>query len=211
MSCLTRVASSATKSRSRITTLRSPLSKRLLESQLWLPHTRKVLDEEEQEQEPIQAKDELIQAKDDTILELRLALKDIEVGDRELSRPTDPARIRWAVPLARIYGVLPLPCPSCGGPMKILAFLTDPSVVSNILLHLDLHHLPSPLSPARGPAQGDFLFDQTSRFDATDAEPEPDQRFASVPSCSIGRCRMNSQTDDRKRCSNPGSPPASTP
>ena len=211
MSCLTRVASSATKSRSRITTLRSALSKRLLESQWWLPHTRKVLDEEEQEQEPIQAKDELIQAKDDTILELRLALKDLEVGDRELSRPTDPARIRWAVPLARIYGVLPLPCPSCGGPMKILAFLTDPSVVSNILLHLDLHHLPSPLSPARGPAQGDFLFDQTSRFDATDAEPEPDQRFASVPSCSIGRCRMNSQTDDRKRCSNPGSPPASTP
>ena len=95
-------------------------------------------------------KDELIQAKDDTILELRLALKDLEVGDRELSRPTDPARIRWAVPLARIYGVLPLPCPSCGGPMKILAFLTDPSVVSNILLHLDLHHLPSPLSPADG-------------------------------------------------------------
>jgi len=51
--------------------------------------------------------------------------------------------------------------------MKILAFLTDPPVVSSILLHLDLHHLPPLLSPARGPPQGDFLFDQTPEFDAT--------------------------------------------
>ena len=29
--------------------------------------------------------------------------------------PASPARIRWAVLLARIYDVLPLPCPACGG------------------------------------------------------------------------------------------------
>jgi Putative transposase len=57
--------------------------------------------------------------------------------------PTNRARIRWAVLLARIYGVLPLLCPGCGGDMKILAFLTDPPVVSRILVHLELHHLPS--------------------------------------------------------------------
>ena len=50
--------------------------------------------------------------------------------------------------------------------MRILAFLTDPPVVSAILLHLDLPHLPPPLSPARGPPQGDFLLDQTSAFAA---------------------------------------------
>ena len=61
--------------------------------------------------------------------------------------------------------------------MTILAFLTDPPVVSSILLHLDLHHLPPPLSPARGPPQGDFLFDQTSTFHATDAESVPDFVF----------------------------------
>ena len=61
--------------------------------------------------------------------------------------------------------------------MKILAFLTDPPVVSSILLHLDLHHLPPPLSPARGPPQRDFLFDQTSAFDATDSEPEHEYTF----------------------------------
>jgi hypothetical protein len=48
--------------------------------------------------------------------------------------------------------------------MKILAFPTDPPVVSAILLHLDLPHKPPPLSPARGPPQSDLvtgLLDQT--------------------------------------------------
>ena len=58
--------------------------------------------------------------------------------------PTSPARVRWAVLLARIYEVLPLLCPACGGEMKILAFLTDPPVVCAILLHLHLHHRPLP-------------------------------------------------------------------
>ena len=61
--------------------------------------------------------------------------------------------------------------------MKILAFLTDPPVVSAILLHLDLPHLPPPLSPARGPPQGEFLLDQTSAFDPIEPEPEPEHTF----------------------------------
>jgi hypothetical protein len=65
--------------------------------------------------------------------------------------------------------------------MRILAFLTDPPVVSTIgaplLLHLDLPHLPPPLSPARGPPQGEFLLDQTSAFDPTEPEPEPEYTF----------------------------------
>jgi len=52
-------------------------------------------------------------------------------------RPASSARIRWAVLLARIYEILPLLCPACGGSMSILAFLTDPPVVSAILLHLE--------------------------------------------------------------------------
>jgi len=55
----------------------------------------------------------------------------------ELPRSASPARIRWAVLLARIYEVLPLLCPACGGSMKILAFLTDPPVLSAILVHLE--------------------------------------------------------------------------
>ncbi|HSG06809.1 MAG TPA: hypothetical protein VLA36_00525 [Longimicrobiales bacterium] len=79
--------------------------------------------------------------------------------------------------LARIYEVLPLLCPACGGQMSILALLTDPPVVSAILLHLHLPHRPPPLSPARGPPQGDFLLDQTAAFDLADAEPEPEFSF----------------------------------
>ena len=103
-------------------------------------------------------------------------VRDASSGDRP-TPTSNPARIRWAVLLARVYGVLPLLCPACGGELKILAFLTDPPVVSRILLHLDLHHLPPPLSPARGPPQGDFLLDQTSEFDATDVGPVPDFAF----------------------------------
>ena len=63
---------------------------------------------------------------------------------------------------------------ACGGELKILVFLTDPPVISKILLHLDLNHLPPPLSTARGPPQGGFLMDQASGFDAAEAEPLPD-------------------------------------
>jgi hypothetical protein len=83
------------------------------------------------------------------------------------------ARIRWAQLLARIYEVLPLLCPSCGGQMRILAFLTDPPVVRSILVHLDLPHRPPPVAPARGPPQGDFLLDQSLEVDPTEAEPAP--------------------------------------
>jgi hypothetical protein len=83
------------------------------------------------------------------------------------------ARIRWAQLLARIYEVLPLLCPSCGGQMRILAFLTDPPTVRSILVHLDLPHRPPPVPPARGPPQGDFLLDQSPEVDLTEAEPAP--------------------------------------
>jgi hypothetical protein len=45
--------------------------------------------------------------------------------------------------------------------MRILSFLTDPPVVVAILEHLELPHNPPPISPARGPPQGDFLLDQS--------------------------------------------------
>ena len=79
--------------------------------------------------------------------------------------------------LARIYEVLPLLCPACGGPMRILSFITDPPVVVAILVHLELPHTPPPISPARGPPQGDFLLDQTPVFDPTEAEPIPEFVF----------------------------------
>jgi Putative transposase/Transposase zinc-binding domain len=97
--------------------------------------------------------------------------------DAEPARPSNPARVRWATLLARIYEVLPLLCPACGGQMKILAFLTDPPVVFAILEHLELPHAPPMIAPARGPPQGDFLLDQSPAFDPTQAEPSPEFVF----------------------------------
>jgi hypothetical protein len=71
--------------------------------------------------------------------------------------------------------------------MRVLAFLTDPPVVSAILLHLDLPHKPPPLSPARGPGaparsvgRSDLLtglLDQTPAFDPAEPDPVPDFDF----------------------------------
>jgi hypothetical protein len=65
--------------------------------------------------------------------------------------------------------------------MKILAFITDPPVLSAILLHLDLPHRPPPLAPARGPPQWDFLLDQTPSVDPADPDPAPDFQFDQSP------------------------------
>ena len=46
------------------------------------------------------------------------------------------ARYVWAMLLARLYEVLPLACPQCGGTMRIIAFIDDPTDVKKILTHL---------------------------------------------------------------------------
>jgi hypothetical protein len=45
-------------------------------------------------------------------------------------------RRSWAQLIKRIYEVDPLVCPSCGGEMKVIAFIIDHAVVDKILRHL---------------------------------------------------------------------------
>ena len=85
--------------------------------------------------------------------------------------------MRWAQLIARIYEVLPLLCPACGGEMRIVAFLTDSPTTQAILLHLELPHSPPPLAPARAPPHSELFLDQTSNFDLADSEPVPDFDF----------------------------------
>ena len=66
-------------------------------------------------------------------------------GGAEVEEPvaiTDPvnwslraARYRWAELLRRIYEVDPLACPRCATPMRIVAVITDPAVITRILVH----------------------------------------------------------------------------
>ncbi|MCE2902175.1 MAG: hypothetical protein LXA09_13155, partial [Gemmatimonadetes bacterium] len=49
--------------------------------------------------------------------------------------PTEAAR-RWATLLQQIFEVDPLVCPSCHGAMRIVACITQTSVIDQILTHL---------------------------------------------------------------------------
>ena len=53
--------------------------------------------------------------------------------------------------LARIYETLPLVCPLCQSPMRIIAFITDTGTVRKILDHLGASTQPPRIAPARGP------------------------------------------------------------
>ena len=64
------------------------------------------------------------------------------------------ARYVWALLLARIYEVLPLLCPQCGGAMKIIAFITEAVVIREILGHSG-----EPTSPRLMPAHGPPLWE----------------------------------------------------
>ena len=60
-------------------------------------------------------------------------------------------RYAWALLLARIYELFPLRCAKYGGEMRIIAFITDPSTVRDILGHLGEPITPPAIAPARGP------------------------------------------------------------
>ncbi len=57
----------------------------------------------------------------------------------------------WVMLLARIYEVLPLICPYCGGEIRIIAFITEPGPIHAILTHLGLPAQPPRAVPVRAP------------------------------------------------------------
>jgi hypothetical protein len=71
----------------------------------------------------------------------------------EAPEPDSPAqrfarqrRRNWARLLKRIYEVNPLVCPRCHGPMEVIAFIEESTVIRKILQHLNLWERP-PRSP----------------------------------------------------------------
>lgn len=86
-----------------------------------------------------------------------------ESGDGAYRAPTTPAaeprpdpelralRRRWAELLRRICEVDPLICPRCGAAMRVVAFITEPRVITKILRHLAAKGA-DPRSPPQGGA-----------------------------------------------------------
>jgi len=68
-------------------------------------------------------------------------------------KPAKPKRKRyaWAELLRRVFFIDVLLCDACGGPGRLLAFITDVGSIRRILTHLGLPPLPPPCSPARPP------------------------------------------------------------
>ncbi len=78
----------------------------------------------------------------------------------------------WALLLARIFECLPLACPRCGEPMRIIAFILDRPQVERILTHIGESCEAPEVLPARGPPQAELEFDQAG---GAEQWPEMDQ------------------------------------
>ena len=68
-------------------------------------------------------------------------------ADRNHSPDARALRRSWAQLIKRVYEVDPLVCPSCGGEMRIIAFIIDHDVVDAILRHLTKAEARSPRGP----------------------------------------------------------------
>lgn len=65
-------------------------------------------------------------------------------------------RLDWAALLERVFGADVTTCPRCAGPLRVLAFLSDPDVTARILDHLGLSAAVPSIAPARGPPIDDL-------------------------------------------------------
>jgi hypothetical protein len=74
----------------------------------------------------------------------RKAARKLETHDSSVSSqeplPTPPERAvlrrRWANLIRRVYEVDPLLCPRCGAEMRVIGFITEPSLIGPILDHI---------------------------------------------------------------------------
>ena len=84
---------------------------------------------------------------------------------------------RWAMLLARIYEALPLVCPNCHAPMRIIAFITDADTVQKVLDHLG----ESTLLPRIAPAHGPPLWEAAMAQERAGNDPEWDMSAQPAP------------------------------
>jgi hypothetical protein len=47
------------------------------------------------------------------------------------------ASMTWAKTLKRVFSIDIATCSECGGPVKVIASIEDPAIISKILAHLD--------------------------------------------------------------------------
>ncbi len=93
--------------------------------------------------------------------------------------PIAPRRLAWAELLQRVFEVDALRCPKCGGRMRVLSAITDPTVAGRILRCLSLPARAPPLAAANEGARvsgqaGDEWFGEVPAFDFDQSPPTGD-------------------------------------
>ena len=83
---------------------------------------------------------------------------DEEKVDNQEKKGSRKYRLSWSALLARIFQIDVSVCPDCGGPMKIIAFITDPNSVRRYLRGVGLPTEPPAVAAARPPPQAEFDF-----------------------------------------------------
>ena len=61
------------------------------------------------------------------------------------------AKAAWARLIRKVYEAVPLECPRCKGPMRVMVLIEDAGVIRRILEHLGLW---APLATERGAPPG---------------------------------------------------------
>jgi hypothetical protein len=95
----------------------------------------------------------------------------------ELAPSKRAAHYLWAVLMGRIYEVLTLLCPICGGQMRIIAFITHSADIQQILDHIGADCEPPRIAPARGPP----LWDDCGALAAEGTQIGPDWDLVAQP------------------------------
>ncbi len=94
-------------------------------------------------------------------------------------KPNSPNRLLWAELLQRVFEVDALCCPRCGGRMRVLSAITDPTVAARILRCLALPSRAPPLATSRDGvghlrSAGDVGFGGIPEFDFDQSQPVDD-------------------------------------
>jgi hypothetical protein len=98
----------------------------------------------------------------------------------------------WAELLRRVFAIDVLRCPSCLGPMTVIAYLTEPAVVDRILTHLGLPSSSPPLAPARHLGQLE-LFDDAEHL--ADHRRTPGSLGCRAPPRGLTDCPADDDVD----------------
>ncbi len=95
-------------------------------------------------------------------------------------KPRPPSHYLWAALIARIFEMFPLICQHCGGPMRIIAFITFSADIHKILEHIGVDTQAPRITPARGPPLWDDCGAQETG-ETVDIEPDWDMTSQSAP------------------------------